>query len=117
MSISKKYDIIITPTFEKEYKKLKRRFPRIDKDFEMFLDEVEHCGDLGTAIPDVVKDGNKVFKKRVRNSSARKSKRGGFRVIKYLLVEDNSVYLLDIYSKTDQDDITAGNIKALLRQI
>lgn len=111
-----KYIVETTPSFENEYNKLKKKFPRIDDDFEEFIDEVECNGDLGSDFPGVVKDGNKVFKKRMKNSSARKSKRGGFRVIEYLVTEDNTVYLLDIYSKTEQVDISKRKVKRLIRQ-
>lgn len=105
-----------TPSFEKEYTKLKRRFPKIDDDFEVFLDEVEENESLGEPWPGIIKDGNKIFKKRMRNSSARKSKRSGFRVIEYLLTEDNTVYLLDIYSKSDKEDIPKRRIRDLIKQ-
>lgn len=114
--MSAKYIVYTTPTFEKEYSKLKKRFPKIDDDFEEFIDEVEIDGDIGSDLSGIVNDGNKVFKKRMKNSSARKSKRGGFRVIEYLVTEDNIVYLLDIYSKTDQVNITNNRIRELIKQ-
>lgn len=51
------------------------------------------------------------------NSSANKSKRGGFRVIEYLVTEDNTIYLLTIYSKSDQVDIATKKIKKLIDKI
>lgn len=45
------------------------------------------------------------FFKKMANSSARKSKSKGFRIIEYLVTKSNTVYLLDIYSKADQSDI------------
>ncbi|MCG7333744.1 hypothetical protein MHZ95_00475 [Sporosarcina sp. ACRSM] len=109
-----KYTAITTPTFEARYKKLKKRYPKIDDDFEVFLDEVEIEGDLGEDIQRVVKDGNKVFKKRMRNSSARKGLTGGFRIIEYVVTADNEVYLLDIYSKSDQVNISKEQIRKLI---
>ncbi|KIL74238.1 hypothetical protein [Bacillus badius] len=111
-----KYTAITTPAFEARYKKLKKRYPKIDDDFEVFLDEVEIKGDLGEDVQHVVKDGNKVFKKRMRNTSARKGLSGGFRVIEYLITENNEVYLLDIYSKSDQVDIPREKIRKLIEK-
>lgn len=110
------YEVVVTPTFEKELKKLRKNPPKIDIDFEMLLIEIEN-GHLGDDIAGVLKDGNKVFKKRMSNSSANKSKRGGFRVIEYLVTEDNTIYLLTIYSKSDQVDIATKKIKKLIDKI
>ena|SRR5699024_6096243 len=107
---------MLPQTFEKEYNKLKRRFPNIDNDFEELLDEIEIQGSLGDPWQGIIKDGNKVFKKRMKNTSARKSKRGGFRVVEYLVTEDNTVYLLDIYSKSDKEDISKQRIRDLIKQ-
>src|SRR5690625_2343618 len=100
--MTKKYSVYTTPSFKREYNKLKKRYPKIDDDFENFLDDIEFNGILGDPMMGIVKDGNKVFKKRMINSSARKGLPGGFRIIKYLVTEDSSVYLLDIYSKSDK---------------
>lgn len=112
----KKYTVFTTPTFEASYKKLKKRYHKIDDDFEKFLDEIEIDGDLGEDIPNIVKDGNKVFKKRMKNSSANKGLSGGFRVIEYLVTKDNVVYLLDIYSKSDYEDISKKKIIKLVKE-
>lgn len=105
-----RFSTITTPTFETRYLKLQKKYPKIDEDFEAFLNEVELVGDLGEDIPNVVKDGNKVFKKRMKNSSAKKGLSGGFRVIEYLVTDENTVYLLDIYSKSYQEDISKNKI-------
>ncbi|MFS0776067.1 hypothetical protein ABC255_08685 [Neobacillus sp. 3P2-tot-E-2] len=111
-----KFDVLTTPAFEAQYEKLKKRYPKIDDDFERFLDEVEIYGDLGEDIPKVIKDGNKVFKKRMKNTSAKKGLSGGFRIIEYLVTSENTVYLLDIYSKSDQENIPKKKIIRLIRE-
>jgi len=111
-----RFSTITTPTFESQYHKLQKKYPKIDEDFEAFLNEVELAGDLGEDIPNVVKDGNKVFKKRMKNSSAKKGLSGGFRVIEYLITDENTVYLLDIYSKSYQEDISKKKILNLIKK-
>ncbi|MBE1555509.1 type II toxin-antitoxin system RelE/ParE family toxin [Sporosarcina limicola] len=110
-----RFSTITTPTFESRYHKLRKKYPKIDEDFEAFLNEVELGGDLGEDIPNIIKDGNKVFKKRMRNSSAKKGLSGGFRVIEYLVTAENTVYLLDIYSKSYQEDISKKKILNLIK--
>ena len=63
-----RFSTITTPTFESRFHKLQKKYPKIDEDFEAFLNEVELTGNLSEDIPNVVKDGNKVFKKRITNS-------------------------------------------------
>lgn len=115
-----KYSVAITPTFEKEFRKLRKRFAKIDEDFEIFLDEIEVNGDLGNPLSGIKltgsDKGNKVFKKRMKNSSASQGKSGGFRVIHYLLTSTNEVYLLDIYSKSDSDDISKNEVQDVVKQ-
>lgn len=111
-----KYIVEITPSFEQAFQKLEERYPKIDDDFEEFLDEIEKNGDLGEDCSGVVKNGNKVFKKRMKNTSARKGKRGGFRVIEYLITSNNHVYLLDFYSKSDQENISNQQIRDLIEK-
>lgn len=111
------FTVVTTPSFESQYAKLKKRYPKIDDDFEDFLNEVEINGELGEDIQGIVKDGNKVFKKRMRNKSAKKGLSGGFRIIEYLVTEDNTVYLLDIYSKSDQTDIPKKKMIKLVKEL
>lgn len=110
-----KYTVLTTPSFEAQYEKLKKRYPKIDDDFDDFLDDVEENDDLGDSIPKITKDGNKVFKKRMRNQSANKGFSGGFRVIEYLVTDKNEVYLLDIYSKSNAENIPKRKILRLIK--
>jgi mRNA-degrading endonuclease RelE of RelBE toxin-antitoxin system len=110
------YTVLTTPNFDHEIKKLKKRYPKIVDDYEEFLDEIEINGDSGEDIPGVIKDGNKVFKKRMKNTSANKGLSGGFRIIEYLVTDKNTVYLLDIYSKSDQENISKKKITRLIRE-
>lgn len=44
-----------------------------------------------------------------------KGKSGGVRVIYYYLVSDTAVYMLSVYSKNEQSDMTAADRKAAKR--
>ncbi|MNH41234.1 hypothetical protein D3C79_1026920 [compost metagenome] len=52
----------------------------------------------------------------MKNSSASQGKSGGFRVIHYLLTSTNEVYLLDIYSKSDSENITKNEVLDVVKQ-
>ena len=57
--------------------------------------------------------GFSVFKVRIRNRDAQRGKSGGYRMIYYLKTPDR-VILVTIYSKTDQGDVTAAEIRQIL---
>lgn len=54
-----------------------------------------------------------VFKVRIKNSSIHKGKSGGYRVIYYLKTSDQ-ILLVTMYSKSDQSDITAAEVREIL---
>jgi hypothetical protein len=68
--------------------------------------EVEHV--QGAALP------NSCTKIRVAIKSKGKGKSGGTRVIAHVKVIERNVYLLAIYDKSEQEDITDSEIKYLL---
>ncbi|EON74683.1 hypothetical protein ADIS_4794 [Lunatimonas lonarensis] len=61
--------------------------------------------------------GNSCYKIRLAITSKGKGKSGGARVITHFYVADNTVFLLSIYDKSDQDTISDNQIKALLQLI
>ncbi|MBU1044938.1 MAG: type II toxin-antitoxin system RelE/ParE family toxin [Candidatus Omnitrophica bacterium] len=46
-----------------------------------------------------------------------KGKRGGLRVIYYLYLEDEAIYMLFPYKKSEQDDLTKEQIKILSKYV
>ena len=90
--------IEVIPRFQKDVKRLKKKFPNIKRDLIKFVNEVETNPTMGTSL------GKNIFKVRVPNSSIKSGKSGGFRVITYYMKND-VLYLLTIYSKTEQDSI------------
>ncbi len=103
------YSIETLPQFDKDVKKLKKRFPNIKADLALLLKELTQNPELGTHLE------NSIFKIRLKNSSIPTGKRGGFRVITYYLC-NHKLYLVTIYSKTDTDSILTPRLKAIIAQ-
>jgi mRNA-degrading endonuclease RelE of RelBE toxin-antitoxin system len=103
----------IPPAFRKRVEYLRRRYPAITKELDRLLTQLENDERPGSKIPSV---GYDVYKVRLKNPSAGKGKRGGFRVIYYLRLADH-VILLTIYSKSDQSDISIGAIRQILEEV
>jgi len=59
--------------------------------------------------------GENIFKIRIPNSSIPIGKRGGFRVITYYK-KDDILYLVTIYSKTEQDTILTDRLRSIIQE-
>ncbi len=106
-----KFNVIITPRFEKDIKYLSKKFRKIDDDVDNVIQQLE----IGTLLGEVVTGLNllrdKVYKCRVPNTSDKRGKSGGFRLIYYVVTNDDEIYLLTIYSKTEIEDLEAATIR------
>ncbi|CAA6802000.1 MAG: Unknown protein [uncultured Sulfurovum sp.] len=99
--------LIATPEFKKSVKKLAKRYKQISKDLKVLEEELQQ-----EVIPSIDL-GNNCFKIRLQNSSIPTGKSGGFRVIYFFKQEDN-IYLLDMYSKSDLDNIDEKKLIEIL---
>ncbi len=54
------------------------------------------------------------MKVRIRNSDTQKGKSGGYRLI-YWISSTELIVLLDIYSKSDQEDIEVDEIRQIIK--
>ena len=88
------YSVKITDTFARETKKLAKKYRRIRKDFLPLLDQLEAGRLVGDAVSGF---DNKLYKVRVPSSDQKKGKSGGFRVIYYIISDENEILLLTIY--------------------
>jgi mRNA-degrading endonuclease RelE of RelBE toxin-antitoxin system len=102
--------IIALPTFTQNIRKLKKKYRSIVSDLKPTIDQLEYGETPGDQIPGI---GYAVFKVRVRNSDAQRGKSGGYRVI-YYLKTNTRILLLTLYSKSEQDDIAATDLKAIV---
>lgn len=103
------YNLIPTSNFAKELKKLAKKYPSLKNDLAQLGKEILENPTVGTAI------GNQCYKIRLAIKSKGKGKSGGARVITYVVTEDQEVYLLSIYDKSEQDNISDKKIEELLK--
>jgi len=105
--------VTLSDTFIKQLRKLTRKYPLVVQDVEELTKNLQNDARPGDQIPDI---GYEVYKVRLRNRSAKRGKSGGFRVIYFVRLEDE-ITLLTIYSKTDQADISLGQIGHIVEQV
>ena len=104
------FKIDTTRRFKKELKELAKKYKKIKIDYSNLLDSLEQNPTLGTPL------GNNCYKVRVANSSVPTGKSGGFRVITLLKVEKEKIILLTIYSKSEKENISDDELKAILKE-
>jgi hypothetical protein len=88
-----------TELFKKLVKELRKRYRRIERDIDLFIENIKELNDIGVPL------GKNLFKIRIRNSDAVRGKSGGYRLITFLQLKDNKLTLLYIYSKSDLSNI------------
>ncbi|HAR72104.1 MAG TPA: hypothetical protein DCR77_01655 [Flavobacteriaceae bacterium] len=105
------YNIVATPEFLKEAKKLGKRYRSLKEDLTVLIEELQQNPTLGTALAD------NCYKIRLAIKSKGKGKSGGARVITHLFIENETIYLLSLYDKSEQNSISDKEIKDLLKLI
>lgn len=101
-----------SPTFNKNLRTLAKKYRSIRNDIQPVIEQLEQ-GDLpGDQIPEI---GYAVFKLRIRNSDAQKGKSGGYRLIYYVKTA-MAIILLTIYTKSEQVDIAADDIRSIIAE-
>jgi hypothetical protein len=107
------FSIITLGSFDKELKKLSKKYTSLKIDYANLLDEIEENPKLGTPI------GKNCYKIRLAITSKGKGKSGGARIITHLLVirEAETLYLLKLYDKGDQENISEVELVNLLKLI
>lgn len=103
-------DVQFTPEFKRNLRTLAKKYRHIRDDVAPVIEALQAGEILGDQIPGV---GYTLFKVRVPNSDSAKGKRGGYRVIYYLRTTVNIV-LVTIYSKTEQADVSAAQIRRIV---
>lgn len=101
--------------FEEELYRLSKKFRRIRSDIQPIIDQLQQGDLVGDRIAGIGK-GYVVYKVRVRNSDIQKGKSAGYRLI-YQVESPANVVLLTIYSKSDQEDLSANEIRDILAEV
>jgi mRNA-degrading endonuclease RelE of RelBE toxin-antitoxin system len=112
MSIEPVVLVTFTDRFQKDVRRLSKRYRRIRLDLQPIITRLEAGEILGDRIPQMDRP---VFKVRVKNSDVQKGKSGGYRVIYYLKTSDR-ILLVTMYSKSDVSDISAAEVAEVLAE-
>ncbi len=102
-----------TPEFEREFKRLKKKYRSLPDDLREFKEEFLKNPSSGTDL------GSNIRKIRVSIKSKGKGKSGGARIIIYDIVADitsKGIVLITIYDKSETEAISISQIKNILNR-
>ena len=104
-------DIIPSARFIREFKKLKRKYPSIFNDVDKLTESFKENPTIGEPL------GKDCYKIRMAIASKNKGKSGGARVITCVKIVDDTLYLLSIYDKSEQENMPDDEIDAVLKSL
>ncbi len=100
------------PTFKRNLRTLAKKYRSIRNDIQPVIEQLERGELPGDQISGI---GYEVFKLRVQNSDVQKGKSGGYRLI-YYIKTTTGIILLTIYTKSEQADIAADDIRRIIAE-
>jgi mRNA-degrading endonuclease RelE of RelBE toxin-antitoxin system len=103
------YNVQATAFFERELKALSKKHRSLINDLAALIEQLEKEPTIGTEL------GNSCYKIRLAITSKGKGKSGGARVITFVRITGNTVYLLSIYDKSTLENISDTVIKERLK--
>lgn len=109
-----KFEIITTPTFDKEFKRLKKKYNSLPNDLEIFEKELLGNTNIGIDL------GGNIRKVRVAVKSKNKGKSSGIRVITYSVIfkiTDGIIFLVTLFDKSERENISDSEIKQIIKEI
>jgi mRNA-degrading endonuclease RelE of RelBE toxin-antitoxin system len=102
--------ILPPPYFEKEVKQLNKKYPSIRADLRTLISDLEENPQLGEAL------GQNCYKIRLRIASKNRGKSGASRVITYVKILKERIYLLKIYDKSEQSTVSDAELDWLVER-
>jgi mRNA-degrading endonuclease RelE of RelBE toxin-antitoxin system len=105
------YKVLSIPPFDKQIKRLVKKYPSLKEEYARLIESLENTPFQGTPL------ANSCYKIRILIKSKGKGKSGGARIISHIQVVENNVFLLTIFDKSEQEDITEKEINYLLAYI
>lgn len=103
-------NVEFTPEFKRNVRALSKKYRHIRDDVDPLINELQNGQLPGDQITGT---GYTIFKVRVPNRDVHKGKSGGYRLIYYLQTKAD-IILITIYSKTEQADVSASQIRRIV---
>lgn len=102
------FEIMAIPPFNRQLKRLAKKYPSIGKDLKELGEKLKENPIQGVAL------GQDCYKLRLSISSKGKGKPGGARIITCVRIVNETVFLLTIYDKSEQENLSDKELNELL---
>ncbi|NKI91121.1 type II toxin-antitoxin system RelE/ParE family toxin [Hymenobacter artigasi] len=102
------FAIKLTPAFARDAKRLSKKFRSLPNDLDSIILQLREQPQSGTPI------GHHCYKIRLAIASKGGGKSGGARLITYVQVVNETVFLLALYDKSEQSSVSDQQVLALL---
>lgn len=106
-----RYSVETIDNFEREARRLKKKYKSLKDELSQLIDDLEENPFLGVAM----RDG--FYKIRLAIRSKGKGKRSGARIVTCVRVVSETVYLMSIYDKSEQTNISNETLNQLLTEL
>jgi hypothetical protein len=103
------YKVLTIPHFDKQAKRLAKKYPSLKADLKILVEKLIIDPQQGASL------GNNFYKIRLAISSKGKGKSGGARVITYIKISQEEVYLTSIFDKTNKSTIAINELEEILK--
>jgi len=102
------FNVVVTAPFERKLKRLAKKYNSIRYDLGVVIEELSQNPNLGIPL------GNNCYKIRVAITSKKRGKSGGARLITYVRVLKNTIYLMDIYDKSEIETFSISELQMII---
>ena len=105
------YNVKSLSVFERQAKRLIRKYPSLKHELLQLIASLKTSPQQGAAL------GHDCYKIRLAIASKGKGKSGGARVITHIAVTAQTVFLLNIYDKSEKENLSNQELVELLQQV
>lgn len=105
------YKVATIPLFDKQAKRLAKKYPSLKNDLTVLVNSLANHPEQGVAL------GNNFYKIRMAITAKGKGKSGGARIISFVKIRANTVYLSYIYDKGEKESITNKELQQVFKLI
>ena len=97
--------------FKSDFKALAKKYPSLEADIDALLESLVLHPTQGSAI------GKNRYKVRLNIKSKKQGKSGGGRVITYVEIQDDEMYLLTMYDKAEMENVNDAFLDDLVKKL
>lgn len=102
---------ISSPTFKRQLRRLSKKYPSILADIAVLGAQLQAHPTTGVPL------GRDCYKIRLSISSKKAGKKGGARVLTCIKIEQDTLYFLRIFDKSEQSTITDTQLTDILKEL